>query len=123
MSLERLDDRWTDLLLLLREYPNGVTVGNRCETLYETEYEQLLVYFVYRYLALSSSARELAENAALAAFSFSTVYALGRVVEERTGKLDFADRVELARLYSSEIEYSEENLCALKAALLAETES
>ena len=117
LSLERLDGAWTEYLEVLREIPEELySFDGASES--ETEYEQILAYFVYRYLALSDGDCEVAENAALAVFSAGLLF---RVSQARG--LDFDGRVELFRLYSSEIEYSEENLEALKAELLSVHES
>ena len=40
------------------------------------------------------------------------LYALGAAVRTERGALSFAERVELARLWSANIEYSEENMRA-----------
>ena len=79
---------------------------------WETEYEQLLVYFLLRHL-LADEGRETAARAAFAVLSTAMLYALGAAVRTQTGSLSFADRVELARLWSANVEYSEENLRAV----------
>ena len=114
LSLERLDGAWTEYLERLREIP-GELYGFHSSEEHEIEYEQILSYFVYRYLASSECDLDVAENAALAAFSLGLLLLVAEDAE-----LDFDGRVELFRLYSSEIEYSEENLAELKAALLSE---
>ena len=40
------------------------------------------------------------------------LYALGAAVRTENGAVSFAERVELARLWSANIEYSEENMRA-----------
>lgn len=78
---------------------------------WETEYEQLLVYFLLRHL-LADEGRELPARAAFAVLSTAMLYALGAAVRTERGALSFAERVELARLWSANIEYSEENMRA-----------
>ena len=78
---------------------------------WETEYEQLLVYFLLRHL-LADEGRGLPERAAFAVLSTATLYALGAAVRTENGAVSFAERVELARLWSANIEYSEENMRA-----------
>lgn len=110
LSLERLDETWTEKLTELKcaeidfagfgEYMSGR----------ETEYEQLLVYLIYRHFANSPDAWEAAARAAFAAFGYMMIYSLGAVEYTKSGEFTFDDQVELCRLFSSEIEYSDENL-------------
>ena len=78
---------------------------------WETEYEQLLVYFLLRHL-LADEGRGLPQRAAFAVLSTAMLYALGAAVRTENGAVSFAERVELARLWSANIEYSEENMRA-----------
>jgi lysine-N-methylase len=114
-NLERLDDEWTVRLDELdkffmssseRElYDFDLYMKNR-----RTEYEQLAVYFTYRYFALAPELEYVPERAGFAAFSVLLIRAMGAAAFKSNGKFSFSDQVELARLFSSEIEYSEENL-------------
>ena len=79
---------------------------------WETEYEQLLVYFLLRHL-LADEGRGLPRRAAFAVLSTAMLYALGAAARTERGALSFAERVELARLWSANIEYSEENMRAV----------
>ena len=79
---------------------------------WETEYEQLLVYFLLRHL-LADEGRDTAARAAFAVLSTAMLYALGAAIRTQTGSLTFSDRVELARQWSANIEYSEENMRAV----------
>ena len=81
-------------------------------TAWETEYEQLLVYFLLRHL-LADEGRGLPQRAAFAVLSTAMLYALGAAVRTERGAISFAERVELARLWSANIEYSEENMRAV----------
>ena len=78
---------------------------------WETEYEQLLVYFLLRHL-LADEGRGLPQRAAFAVLSTATLYALGAATRTEKGAVSFAERVELARLWSASMEYSEENMRA-----------
>jgi len=113
LSLERLDDDWTALLELLRSNPGDLTAFDGHMALRQTEYEQLLVYLVYRHLANACDEEELAARAAFAAFGWMLLRALGAALYAKNGSFTFEDQVELARLFSSEIEYSDENLPTL----------
>ena len=115
LGLERLDGAWTTLLELLRDKgeqadPAGFDAYMASR---QTEYEQLLVYFVYRHLANAFDETEAAARAAFAALAYHILRTLGALLWAQRGEFTFEDQVELARLFSSEIEYSEENMDAL----------
>lgn len=119
LSLERLDEQWTAHLLLLKNNAAAADLSGFDAHMAQrqTEYEQLLVYFVYRHLANACDEIDLAARASFSAFSYQLLHILGAVLWTTCGNFSFADQVELARLYSSEIEYSEENFDALLDAL------
>lgn len=79
---------------------------------WETEYEQLLVYFLLRHL-LADEGRGVKARAAFAVLNTAMLYALGAATRTEKGAVSFAERVELARLWSANIEYSEENMRAV----------
>ncbi|MBQ4150750.1 MAG: flagellin lysine-N-methylase [Clostridia bacterium] len=109
MSLERLDDSWTDILKLL--YKKIDFEGfEKAISDFEYEYEQLCHYFIYRYFANAPDTYSAAVRAAFAALCTGMIYTLGAAIYTEKGALDFEERVELCRMFSSEIEYSEENV-------------
>lgn len=119
LRLERLEEGWTPLLEELRdaEIDSADFDGYMAER--ETEYEQLLVYLVYRHLAVASDELELAARAGFAVLGYRLLHDLGALQWRRQGSFSLDDQVELARRFSAELEYSEENLWAVLE-LLAE---
>jgi len=112
LRLERLDEDWTRLLTRLK---------GQCQTLdldafrlymedRMTEYEQLAVYLVYRYAANAEDAESLAARIAFSVLGARLLFELGALLYMEKGDFSFADQIELARLFSSEIEYSEQNI-------------
>lgn len=112
LTLERLEDAWTTHLTALRRgWAKADLQGfDRFMAARQTEYEQFLVYLLYRHFANAPDLQEAALRAAFAALGYSLLYALGAVQWTEHGTFTFAHQVELARLFSAEIEYSEENL-------------
>ena len=105
-SLERLDAAWDACLdALAAPAPDDYA---------ETESEQLLVYFLLRHLAEAENDEALAVRAAFAVHAVEII----RAVSYSLPSLGMA---ESARLYSSEIEYSEENTEAVMQKLCGET--
>ena len=109
-GLERLDPAWDgylDVLSTLGEDPLCELDG---ET--DTAYEQLLCYFLYRYLTAEDDGRPalLQVRVAFAIQSAILIHALAQAIARAIGQNPPEALAEAARLYSSEIEYSEENL-------------
>lgn len=102
-ALERLDREWDKYLDLL--------AGADELSLHDgMEFQQLAVYFAYRHLPMSYEDDMSPAHAAFTALSvyiISTIYLM-------TGSGDIEMLEDIARLYSSEIEYSQENLDFLK---------
>jgi len=115
LGLERLDEAWTDCLRLLRDHGNDADFDGFTEHMRdrETEYEQLLVYLIYRHFANASDEWDAAARAGFAAFGYLIVSSIGAAMWTQKGSFTFRDQTELARLFSSEIEYSEENRLAI----------
>ena len=107
LSLERLDEAWTEKL-------NALFVTKPCATAaFETfalPFEQLLCYFLYR---LHDMQTDKVAWIGFAAFSVQIIALLCDVKKQQDGSCSFADLTEICRLYSSEIEYSEENVDAI----------
>lgn len=98
MGLERLDPAWTDALRLLEDRGGEVALPDRLDGI---KYRRIAAYFVYRHFASAGSPTQAADMLAFAIVSTAMVCAL-----EALG----LDCGEALRLYSAEIEYSDENI-------------
>ncbi len=110
--LERLDPHWSQRLNLLK-MPIDFEGYARQIKGDEHEYEQLAVYFVYRHFANAPDGNSCLKRAKFAALAVMIIYAMGAAEFTQKGKTSFNERVDIARGFSSEIEYSDENLFAL----------
>jgi lysine-N-methylase len=112
LSLENLDRKWRDLLELLQSEYKNITFSDFDAHMAsrESEYEQFAVYIIYRYFANSFDISEARVVALFTALCYRLIYTLGALIFSKTGKFDFEDQVELVRLFSSEIEYSTDNV-------------
>ena len=100
LGLERLDEVWTSALKGLSPV-KGELPGGMAHT-------RLLQYFIYRHFASAENRREAALLLQFCILSLRLISAL-----ERSG----AELSELVRLYSSEIEYSDENIGRITEAI------
>ena len=111
LTLERMDEAWTALLQDLDDA--DLTSFESEIRARETEYEQLLCYFLYRHLPTALDDGDVSDKVAFAVLSTRFLRQLGAWQYQKTGRFTCDDQIELARLYSAEIEYSQENLDAL----------
>ena len=124
-GLERMDEAWTSWLDMLDRCGDEVDIipflaymGER-----QGEYEQLLGYFLTRHVPRAWEDLDLGSKAAFAVLSTRLLLTLGALQWAQNGRFTFADQTELVRLYSAEIEYSEDNLAALYEALSGDGEA
>lgn len=102
LDLERLDEAWAQLLEALRAAPDPEP-----PILPEQELplEQLLVYLLMRHLPAALEDDDLAGRIAFVLFIWQLLRDLFAL-----RKSDLEGMIEIARMYSSEIEYSDENI-------------
>ena len=114
LSLEQLDPQWGNLLKNAKSNADKNTeafelfMNDRTE-----EYEQFIVYLAYRHLANSPDLFEFTNRLCFIAFAYKLLLFLGAVIYDKNDDFTLDDHIELVRLFSSEIEYSDENLYAL----------
>lgn len=109
MSLEKLDDIRDIMLEELKSADESrLKLPQNEET--ETAFEQLAVYFVYRHLADSLDDDRLAERIKFVVLSCKMIYLLCAVHYIKNGHISVDDMAEIARVYSSEVEYSDDNM-------------
>ena len=110
LGLERLDEDWTRLLLNLKNFDGNTADFDRFMLPRQTEYEQILVYLIYRHFANAPDFESAVSRARFAVLGCEILRNLGAVIFAEKGDFSFENQVELCRLFSSEIEYSDENL-------------
>lgn len=92
-SLERLDPAWDDYLMRLNDHIQPQK--------WEDEFEKVAVYLIYRHYTFENQTKETLH------FILLSLRILQNIAESIT---DFEELTELTRLFSAEIEYSDENI-------------
>lgn len=112
ISLERLDSAWEIPLAALRVLPSEdfLFVFSKES---EPFFENLLCCFLYRHLSGALEDENYTARAAFAVHAVQLILALYRAEKGKEKNFDFDFALELVRQYSSEIEYSKENLDAV----------
>jgi len=104
LRLERLDESWAVRLRDCGKLRFGCELPQ-----WELAFEQLLVYLLYRHLPASLEDGDLSGRIAYVVFAWTLVRCLCASTEAQ----GFEELVEICRLYSSELEYSDENIAAI----------
>ena len=118
MGLERLDEGWTALLSTLCSAASEKDASLLHTPAWERAFEQLGVYFVYRHLPDALEDGDVSSKAAFAVLSLRLLRALCSRLFEDSGNVSLSDLANFSRMYSGEIEYSEENLWQIYAWLM-----
>lgn len=110
LTLERMDDNWTALLkLLISKNISDKTFAAFCAE-NEILLEQLLVYLLFRHIPTACDDSDFIGHAAFCIAMWKTLASLGAVYcsgKHNSGSTDSI--IDICRIYSSEIEYSDEN--------------
>ena len=99
LELERLDQAWTPMMEKLAAEGENAPIP----AVSDTEWEQLLVYFLYRHFLTAYEDGDVGSKAGFAVLSV-------RLLRCLKGLYPQIELTELARMYSAEVEYSTENL-------------
>lgn len=111
LSLERLDGEWTSLLMLLleeSETPHQKVFRNRE---WKERFERIKEYLLYRHS--KTDERDFVE------LCWNLIIKLMDVIYAKKKHVEAADLINVARLFSAEIEYSDENVEIIKDELMA----
>ena len=106
LTLERLDPAWTDRLTSLQ---SASAVTDMAASCWDTALEQLLCYLLFRHLPGALEDGMLRERALMC----TLLWRVARDMTARMANASLADFCEIARMLSSEIEYSDENIGAI----------
>ena len=112
LTLEILDNKWKILLKeLIKEYES--IKGIEIPTEFTKCFEQLLIYFTYRHSSLLLCGISKSRIIKFVKMSASIIYALCQLHISKSNNLYIVVIIEYSRMYSSEIEYSQDNLDSL----------
>lgn len=102
--LERLDDDWTEALEDLGSFGNYDPIPKL-----DVAFENLLHYFIYRHTPNAENEEDFSARIAFSLLGYYVIKALCNAQIIKNGACTFEHLADIARAYSAEIEYSEEN--------------
>lgn len=103
-ELDIMDNGWKELLKTVKNVEL-----TELSTRHSIYFEKLLVYFIYRHVSSAYDTESLKKRVAFACVSARMIMALWLSSDQQT----FEKLCDISRMYSAEIEYSEENTEAL----------
>ncbi len=112
LSLEILEEEWVHLLESAKEEKKSSDFSQFLKSR-EHEYEQFCVYLIYRHFANAPDIEEAQKRARFTAFALDFIYKLGEHYYAENGDFSVNTQLDIMRQFSSEIEYSDENLHTL----------
>lgn len=112
LELERLDSDWTTELSNLKDTDCADTDILKTEK-WELFFEQLLIYFIFRHLHDGLFDGCIPERVAFSVLSCRMIQAICAAEYNKNGKLDTDYALDICRMYSAEIEYSDSNIDTL----------
>ncbi len=115
LSLEILDDEWKKTLSVIESDVSNQDINSFLKYMNdrEHEFEQLCVYLIYRHFANSPDVICARDRARFTAFAFDFFCKLGAYSLKNTGSYATPLHLDLVRMFSAEIEYSDENIYTL----------
>ena len=116
-ELEVIDESWTKILEDANEQIRGFD-NSRMEKFLNSvlkeqrnNYYKILIYFVFRYMIRAYDDGNILAKARFALFSFETILVLDYARwMNNSGHFSVDDRIDVAHIYSKEIEHSAENV-------------
>ena len=108
-ALERLDPAWEEMLTAWE----GAAPNGSLFSMEEGTAEQLIAYFLYRHLADAIDSGDFPERVAFALLSTQVIGTVANAIAPD----HLPTLIDVARAYSAEVEYSEENVKTLLQAL------
>ncbi len=113
-SLERLSDDWSNLLRELKceispedssDFELFISENNT-----EVQFQQFVCYLIYRHMAKAEFEEDAILYVGFALLSLRLIASISLDIFAKKGEFTTSDFLELARLFSCEIEYSDENI-------------
>lgn len=104
-GLEKLDNEWNKYLLRIK---NGIE--SPADSSLDTAYEQLLIYLIFRHLLDGQYDGKIKERVLFTVLIYKIIRAMNT-------SNTLHELLEIARIYSCEIEYSDENIDAILSKL------
>lgn len=109
-KMESISPEWDNMLaeIISENYETTFPEGVRSDI--NEELKQAAQYFIFRHFPEAIDDGDVLSKAYFAAFGCAVIYVMEGVYFRKNGEISFTDRINAAKLFSKQAEYSEENM-------------
>lgn len=109
-KMESISPEWDNMLseIISGNYETAFPESVRSDI--NEELKQAAQYFIFRHFPEALDDGDVLSKAYFAAFGCAVIYVMEGVYFRKNGEISFTDRVNAAKLFSKQAEYSEENM-------------
>ncbi len=109
-KMESISPEWDNMLaeIISKNYETAFPESVRFDI--NEELKQAAQYFIFRHFPEAIDDGDVLSKAYFAAFGCAVIYVMEGVYFRKNGEISFTDRVNAAKLFSKQAEYSEENM-------------
>lgn len=109
-KMESISPEWDNMLaeIVSENYEMAFPESVRSDI--NEELKQAALYFIFRHFPEAIDDGDVLSKAYFAAFGCAVIYVMEVVYFRKNGEISFTDRVNAAKLFSKQAEYSEENM-------------
>ncbi|MBP0965448.1 MAG: flagellin lysine-N-methylase [Oscillospiraceae bacterium] len=109
-KMESISAEWDNMLAEIISGNYETAFPERVRFDINEELEQAAQYFIFRHFPEAIDDGDVLSKAYFAAFGCAVIYVMEGVYLRKNGGLSFTDRINAAKLFSKQAEYSEENM-------------
>lgn len=106
---EPINEEWTEYIKDIENCFDTIFVANGDININEYEYEQILTYMLYRHFMQSRFSGNILSVVAFCIISIMFIYLCDCKTFYEKRKIELSDRINTVKLWSKQIEYSDEN--------------
>lgn len=109
LQTEPINDEWTEYIHNIKSDLKDIVQKSEFINLKESEYEQILTYILYRHFMTAMNNGDVLSIICFSIVNLIFLYLADCKMFSETNNLTFEDRINNVKLWSKQIEYSEEN--------------
>lgn len=109
-KMESISPEWDNMLAKIVSENYEMAFPESVRSDINEELKQAALYFIFRHFPEALDDGDVLSKAYFAAFGCAVIYVMEGVYFRKNGEISFTDRINAAKLFSKQAEYSEENM-------------
>lgn len=109
-KMESISPEWDNMLAKIVSENYEMAFPESVRSDINEELKQAALYFIFRHFPEALDDGDVLSKAYFAAFGCAAIYVMEGVYFRKNGEISFTDRINAAKLFSKQAEYSEENM-------------